>query len=48
MFLRFIAALLLGGFHINFAQAQAPKTKNIVIITLDGLRWQEVFEGADL
>lgn len=48
MFFRFIAALFLCGFHINFAEAQAPKTKNIIIITLDGLRWQEVFEGADM
>ncbi len=27
-----------------FAQS---KTKNLVIVTLDGLRWQEVFRGAD-
>ncbi len=27
--------------------AQELKTKNIVIITLDGFRWQEVFQGAD-
>lgn len=27
--------------------AQGLKTKNIVIITLDGVRWQEIFEGAD-
>lgn len=31
-----------------FASAQTrPKTKNLVIVTLDGLRWQEVFRGAD-
>ena len=23
------------------------KTENIVIVTLDGMRWQEVFSGAD-
>ena len=23
------------------------KTENIVVVTMDGLRWQEVFEGAD-
>lgn len=28
-------------------QAQDYKTNNIVIVTLDGLRWQEVFRGAD-
>lgn len=27
--------------------AQGLKTKNVVIVTLDGVRWQEVFEGAD-
>ncbi|MEO7989351.1 MAG: alkaline phosphatase family protein [Chryseolinea sp.] len=27
--------------------AQETKTKNVVIITLDGFRWQEVFQGAD-
>jgi hypothetical protein len=27
--------------------AQELKTKNIIIVTLDGVRWQEVFEGAD-
>ena len=27
--------------------AQAKKTKNFVIVTLDGMRWQEVFRGAD-
>lgn len=30
----------------TFASAQ-NKTKNLVIVTLDGLRWQEVFRGAD-
>lgn len=28
-------------------QAQDNKTENIVLITLDGLRWQELFKGAD-
>ncbi len=27
--------------------AQSHKTQNIVIVTLDGFRWQEVFRGAD-
>jgi hypothetical protein len=27
--------------------AQPPETKNIIIVTLDGFRWQELFEGAD-
>ena len=31
----------------NISQAQTHKTENIVIVTLDGMRWQEVFGGAD-
>jgi hypothetical protein len=27
--------------------AQGLKTKNIIIVTLDGVRWQEIFSGAD-
>ena len=27
--------------------AQENKTKNLIIVTLDGLRWQEIFTGAD-
>lgn len=27
--------------------AQITKTKNLLIVTLDGMRWQEVFKGAD-
>lgn len=31
-----------------FALAQPPnKTKNIFIVTIDGIRWQEIFKGAD-
>lgn len=32
---------------VNSVQAQTHKTENIVIVTLDGMRWQEVFGGAD-
>lgn len=46
MYVRTIVALLFVCVH--FASiAQRPETKNIVIVTLDGLRWQELFEGAD-
>jgi hypothetical protein len=31
----------------NLAFAQKQKTENIILITLDGFRWQEVFKGAD-
>jgi hypothetical protein len=37
-------ALFISPFLLD---AQSPKTKNIFIITLDGLRWQELFTGAD-
>ncbi|MCO4294265.1 phosphoglyceromutase [Solitalea sp. MAHUQ-68] len=30
----------------SFAQTK-PKTKNVILITLDGYRWQELFRGAD-
>jgi len=29
------------------AAATAPKTRNVVLIVSDGLRWQEIFTGAD-
>lgn len=40
----FIILLLLSG--ITPVQSQ-NKTKNIILVTIDGLRWQEVFNGAD-
>ena len=27
--------------------AQKTKTENVILITLDGMRWQEVFSGAE-
>jgi hypothetical protein len=35
------------GLNFTTLSAQAQQTENIVLITLDGLRWQEVFKGAD-
>lgn len=29
------------------AHAQTTKTQNVIIVTLDGYRWQELFTGAD-
>ena len=40
----FLLPLVLFGHSIVFAQM---KTENVILITLDGLRWQEVFTGAD-
>lgn len=31
----------------NFAFSQTTRTKNVIIITFDGLRWKELFRGAD-
>jgi Type I phosphodiesterase / nucleotide pyrophosphatase len=39
-----IIFFLLCHFLISFSQR---KTENVIIITLDGFRWQEVFAGAD-
>lgn len=40
--------LLLFGFAISLiCDAQVPNQKNLVIVTIDGVRWQEVFGGAD-
>jgi hypothetical protein len=33
-------------FHFSFLRAQT-KTENLIIVTLDGFRWEEVFGGAD-
>ena len=44
------ALLVLLATLLGSAQAQTPaplKTRNIVLIVSDGLRWQEVFTGAD-
>ena len=43
----FIFITLLGFVSDLFAQDVSFKTERIVLITLDGLRWQEVFTGAD-
>ena len=32
---------------ISTSTAAAPKTRNVVLIVLDGVRWQETFSGAD-
>ena len=38
--------ILIGFLFIQSAFAQS-KTENLVIVTLDGMRWQEVFKGVD-
>ena len=42
-----LRAVALIGLCAAAAAAQAPKTKNIVLVTADGLRWQEFLHGID-
>ncbi len=42
-----LAALLAVCVAARAPAAPAPKTRNVVLIVSDGLRWQEVFTGAD-
>ncbi|PAM95570.1 phosphoglyceromutase [Flavobacterium sp. IR1] len=39
--------LILLAFVLASTLASAQKTENIIIVTTDGLRWQEVFKGLD-
>ena len=39
-------AILLSTISIG-AMAQQHRTENILIVTLDGMRWQEIFGGVD-
>lgn len=39
--------LLLTGLLAAASAAAAPKTRNVLLVTIDGLRWQEVFRGAE-
>ncbi len=41
-----VLVFLLSLSYISLAQ-NSGKTQNLVIVTLDGFRWQEVFRGAD-
>jgi hypothetical protein len=43
----YLFPLLLAAWCSIPVQAQKSSVQNIVIITLDGMRWQEVFGGAD-
>ncbi|MCK5440344.1 MAG: phosphoglyceromutase, partial [Maribacter sp.] len=44
-----LVVCILAAFGIwnQSVNAQDSKNPNIVLITLDGLRWQELFTGAD-
>lgn len=42
---RFLIFFILAATSFSFSQSQ--KTENLVVVVLDGMRWQEVFGGAD-
>lgn len=42
-----LLTILLSSSILLSAQTEARATQNVVLITLDGLRWQEVFGGID-
>ncbi|GMQ80800.1 MAG: hypothetical protein BMS9Abin05_0229 [Rhodothermia bacterium] len=44
---QFLKIALLCFYSVSLVHAQELKTENVILITLDGLRWQEVFSGAD-
>ena len=41
---RFLGLILCLTVFVSMAQ---NKTENIVLVTMDGYRWQELFEGAE-
>jgi Metalloenzyme superfamily len=45
--LRFLLLAISGIIIIGHVEAQTRKTENLVIVTLDGMRWQEIFGGID-
>ena len=42
-----LLSLLLQGFAQMVFCQQSLSTQNVILVTFDGLRWQEVFSGAD-
>lgn len=42
-----LLAFLIGVGLWSPPQAQAQRTENLILVTADGLRWQEVFRGAE-
>jgi hypothetical protein len=48
LFLSAVALLALGDGPVFAGEKQGPpRTENVIIVTLDGFRWQELFYGAD-
>src|SRR5262249_33954804 len=38
---------VLGFIFFTGVNSQHRKTENVILITLDGMRWQEIFSGAE-
>jgi len=47
MLFRFFTILLLLSLLVHDSAIAQLKTENVVLVTLDGMRWQELFQGAD-
>ena len=47
MRINYIITILSCLISLSGAAQQKSKTENVILITLDGFRWQEVFTGAD-
>jgi hypothetical protein len=45
--LQIFAAALAVALSFQLAAVAAPRERNVVLVTLDGMPWQEVFRGAD-
>ena len=45
--MRLLLTLILGFCLANCSHSQDLKTRNVILITYDGLRWQELFKGLD-
>jgi hypothetical protein len=45
--MRYYLFVIVFVFSAIIVSAQPRKTENLVIVTLDGMRWQEVFKGVD-
>ena len=40
-------SLILALSYLSASAQQPSKTKNVFIVTIDGIRWQKIFQGAD-
>jgi len=44
---RFLLSISLLLLFSRLSLMAQPKTENVVLVTMDGMRWQEIFQGAD-